>query len=396
MSVSVLRRRQRRWLAVVVLVSSALLASLYLFPPGAAEQPAPPESLALPTEPVRYQKVAIPVHSRGTVRAARRIPLVSEVGGRVLSVAENFDNGAFVGTDTTLVELEREPYELELARRRNEVKAAELHRAEVRANATVARKNNKNSSAFARFEPQVEEAESRVAAAEAGLRRARLRLEKTDIKPPFAGRLEEVSVQAGQYIQAGTRLATLYSAGRMKVRLPVRDEWLALLGMPLSRHAPMPEIRVTLRGRFAGRQGEWQGRVVGREGGLNRNQMAFLEVVVDNPPEAELPLEPGVFVEAELAGPPREGVAVLPRSVLAGESSVWVLDEDLRLRRREVDILHRNTEHLYIHGGLEPQAEVVKAGGLRLLEGMRVTPLGPLANTAFSSPQRDGVTHAPH
>lgn len=371
-----------RWPLAMAAVFAGLLAGLYLVPPEAAPRDVEAEPLALPTERVEYERVAIPVDSRGVARPARRIPLISEVGGRVVKVDEQFLDGAFVEAGTALVSLEREPFELDIRRRRNELKAAELHLARTRANATVARQNNKNSSAYARYEPQMAEAQSRVAAARAGLREAERRLENATVTAPFAGRLDQVAVQAGQYVQVGTRLATLSTSREMEIRLPVRHDWLALLDYPLAPDAAPPDIRVLLKGRFAGRQGRWEGRVVRREGGLNSNQMVFLVARVENPPEAQLPLESGVFLEAELIGPPREHVAVLPRAALAGEHSVWVLDSEQRLRRRRVEILHRDDRALYVGGGLERRTEVVRAGGLRLLEGTRVRPLGPAANTA--------------
>lgn len=373
-------------LVAVVVMLGATLASLYLFSPRAEEQPRGDRPLALPTERVHYRTVSIPVHSRGVARPVRHIPLVTEVGGRVIEVAGDFRDGAFVDPDTVLVQLDPEPFTLDIDRSRNELRAAELHLAKTRANATVARANNKHSSAFARFEPQMAEARSRVEAARAGLRSAERRLEQAQLRAPFAGRLDEVAVQAGQYVQAGTRVAMLSSSRRMEVRLPVRDDWLGLLGFSLRTGAEPPDIEVTLTGTFAGQKGRWQGRVVRREGGVNENRMVFLVVRVDNPPDSGLPLEAGVFVEASLKGPAREQVAVLPRTVLAGEDAVWVMDEQQRLRRRNVRILHRDGDHLYIGGGLPERAEVVRAGGLRLLEGTRIHPLGPAANTAWSAP----------
>ena len=133
----------------------------------------------------------------------------------------------------------------------------------------------------------------------------------------------------------------------MEVRLPVRDDWLALLGIKPGEEDRLAAVTVNLSGRFAGIEGHWRGRVVRREGGLNRNQMAYLVVVVDNEDQT-LPLEPGVFVRAELRGPARDGVAVLPREALADDDAVWVLDDEQRVRRRRVTILHRDAEHLYI------------------------------------------------
>lgn len=371
---------------LILLCCGFLVAALYLLPPRAAERPPLPTELALPTERVVYRSVAIPVRSRGVARPARQIPLISEVGGRVVAVADDFRDGAWVDTETPLVQLEKEPFQLDIQRRRNELRAAELHLARTRANASVARQNNKNSSAYARYEPQMAEARSRVEAARAGLREAQRRLENASVSAPFAGRLQAVTVQAGQYVQAGTRLASLSTARHMEVRLPVRDDWLALLDYPLAPDAELPDIRVVLEGSFAGRRGRWRGQVVRREGGLNANQMVFLVVRVENPASADLPLESGVFLEVELTGPPRQHVAVLPRAVLAGDSAVWVLDDERRLRRRSVQILHRDSQHLYVGGGLEARRQVVRAGGLGLLEGTRVKPLGEAADTALGEP----------
>ncbi len=371
---------QGRGVGLVAVIMAALMLSLYLFSPGAAREPREPRVLALPTESVQYGPVRIPVHSRGLVQSTRRIPLVSEVGGRVVSVADAFDDGGFVEEGTTLIQLEKEPFRLDIAQQRNKLRAAELHLSKTRANAQVARENNSGASDFARFEPQMAEAKSRVEAARAGLERAQRRLDKATVQAPFTGRVKEVAVQSGQHVQPGMELARLYSTGELEVRLPVRDDWLELLGFPLEPEASLPSIQVELNGRFAGHEGRWQGEVLRREGGLNPNQMVFLVVRVGQPKQDAPALEPGVFVQAELTGEPRERVAVLPRSAMAGHDSVWVLDGDQRLRRRDVEVLYRDEEHLYVTDGLEAPAEVVKASGMRLLEGTRIKPLGSMAN----------------
>jgi RND family efflux transporter MFP subunit len=392
------RQSAQRWALLALLtIMLVLVASLYFFSPSAAEKPPGAQMLALPTETIQYREVAVPVYSRGVARARQSIPLVSEVGGRVTGVSGQFADGAFVDTETVLVQLEEEPFKLDIARHRNKVKAAELHRVETRANATVALKNNKHSSAFARFEPQLAEAESRVEAARASLRGAERKLEQASITAPFPGRLDQVAVQTGQYIQPGTRLAVLSTPEQVEVRLPVRDDWLGLLGFPLDARAETPDVSVTLTGRFAGREGRWRGQVVRREGGLNSNQMVFLVVHVRSHGDSRLPLEPGVFVEAELTGKPRRHVAVLPRAAMAGDGHVWVLDDHQRLKRQKVEIIHRDNRHLYISGGLREKAEVVRAAGLRLLEGTPVKPLGPVANTAWTpdtGPVAPGGGHA--
>lgn len=366
-------------LGTLLLVACAV-GALYAVPPKAPAPTEAPPPLALETRSVKPGEVVIPVHSQGQVRAARRIPLSLEVSGRVVETADAFADGGRVAKGEVLLRLDPEPFDLEVTRRQNDVGAAQLHLARTRAQARVARGRNSNATPLSRHEPQLEEASSRLAAAQAGLREARRQREQATLRAPFGGVLAEVRVETGQHLPAGQTLAHLSGLERMEVRLPVRDDWLALLGIKPGEQDRLAAVTVNLSGRFAGFEGQWRGRVARREGGLNRNQMAYLVVVVNNDDQT-LPLEPGVFVSAELSGPPRDGVAVLPREALADDDAVWVLDDEQRVRRRRVTILHRDAEHLYI--GEPFTRPVVLAGDRPLLEGMRITPVpDPAAGVA--------------
>ncbi|MCG8394400.1 MAG: efflux RND transporter periplasmic adaptor subunit [Pseudomonadales bacterium] len=368
---------------VALLATAAMVlavASLYLVPPAAPASKKHDTVLTLDTRQVEWKDVVIPVHSQGLVRARHELPLSLEVAGRVVEVAEAFADGGRVEAGDVLLKLDPEPFELEVTSQRNAVHAAKLHLAETRAKARVAGAKNRSSS-LGRFEPQMDEAHSRLAAARAGLRQAQRHLEQSTLVAPVSGRLKGVVAVAGQHVPAGARLAELYQEDQVEIRLPVRDEWLALLGIVPGDDSSLENVNVTLRGRFAGREGQWRGRVVRREGGLNANQMMTLIVQVDNT-EQTFPLEPGVLVRAELQGAPTRAVAMLPRSAGAGEGAVWVLDEQQRLRRQAVAVLHRDDQYLYLHDGVTSDTRVVLAGDLQLLEGMRITPRPPAPGLA--------------
>ena len=81
-------------------------------------------------------------------------------------------------------------------------------------------------------------------------------------------------------------------------------------------------------------------------------------------------------------------VAVLPRSAQAGDQSVWVLDDDQRLRRQQVAILHQDSDNLYLHDGVNSATSVVLAGDLQLLEGMRIDPRPTQTGLAHNSENR--------
>lgn len=368
---------------LATLAMGLAVTALYLVPPATPTLETEETLLALDTWQVEWKDVVIPVHSQGLVRARHELPLSLEVSGRVQEVSSLLADGGRVTAGEVLLKLDPEPFALDVTAQRNAVHAARLHLEETRARARVSG-SSKRSSALGRFEPQLDEANSRLASARAGLRQAQRNQEQTELVAPISGRLKAVQVMAGQQIQAGSVLARLYQEDMVEVRLPVRDEWLALLGIMPGDEQTLEQVNVTLRGRFAGRDGQWQGKVVRREGGLNKNRMMHLIVQVTNA-EDGLPLEPGVLVQAELRGAPTHNVAMLPRAAQAGENTVWVLDKDKRLRRQSVAVLHHDDDYLYLHDGVTAASRVVLAGDLQLLEGMRIDPRVPASGLADRS-----------
>ncbi len=381
-----MRLPSRRTLVALIAAALVILAvaMLYWMPPAQDAHPVRDAVLALDTRDVTWSETVIPVHTQGRVRARHQLPLSLEVAGRVQEVSPVFADGGRVMAGDILLRLDPEPFQLEVTAQQNAVQAAQLHLAETRARARVAGGSSR-SSALGRFEPQMDEARSRLAAARAGLRQAERQLEQTELVASISGRLKDVRVMPGQHVQAGAVLAELYQEDLVEIRLPVRDDWLALLGIVPGDESTLEPVNAILRGRFAGRDGQWQGQVVRREGGLNRNQMMHLIVQVANHAH-DLPLEPGVLVEAELRGAPMPAVAVLPRSAQAGEHSIWVLDEEKRLRRQTVSVLHHDRDHLYLHDGVTRTTRAVLAGDLQLLEGMRIDPNPTAPGLANVSP----------
>ena len=105
-------------------------------------------------------------------------------------------------------------------------------------------------------------------------------------------------------------------------------------------------------------------------------QLHALEVAVGQ----DSALAVGLFVEAEIKGRPAAGVIVLPRSALrpAGDSNqgdsqqVLVVDDDSRLRFRDVDVLRLDGEQAVIGEGLAA-GETVCVSPLEVVtDGMKV------------------------
>ena len=364
-----------RGASLIVLLSAIVVTGLYAWSPEVERTEVVDAGLLVDVITVRYSSQRVPLELEGVAQAADQIAIIAEVSGVVTERPDWFRSGGHVPEDGLLLAIDDQPYHLALAERQSHVSAASLHLADIRAKASVARRVNGNKATpYARLVPHLEEAEARLAAAEASLKRAELELDRTRIRAPFAGRLRDVSVSPGQFIRAGERLATLYSTDLVEVRLPLRDEWLSLLDIPLSGEFSPISIPATVKGRFAGRDASWDGLVVRREGGLNRNQMVYLVVQVNVSESDDVPLEPGVLVSVEMIGRQFDSITRLPASAVAGNNAVWLIDEENRLRRRIVTMVHQGEDYVWVSYGLKDGDRVAASGALRWIEGALVQP----------------------
>ena len=317
---------------------------------------------------VRYMNVAfddavIPIFSRGIVTAKTQINLHSEVTARVKFVADNFTAGGYFNAGDVLLSMDDEAYKLEVIKTQQAVDGALLHLAESKAKAHVARRGvSSKATRFARHIPQINDAKSRVKAAEADLRLANLKLDHTVIKAPFSGRVKAVSVGRGQLVNSGEVIGEIFSLDKMHVRLPVADKYLTLMDLPQQINAFVHDAntaesvaspRVTLSVSVNNKRYQWQGTITGTEGGLAENRLQYVVAEVLNDPEQPLYLQPGRFVKAEISGREFENIVIIPRLALRNDNKVWLLDEQQRLQIVTVDVIHQGKNQVYINGGLD-------------------------------------------
>ncbi len=317
---------------------------------------------------VRYMDVVfddaiIPIFSRGIVAAKTQINLNSEVTARVKSVADNFTAGGYFNAGDVLLSMDDEAYKLEVIKKQQAVDGALLHLAESKAKAHVARRGvSRKATSFARHIPQINDAKSRVKAAEADLRLANLKLDHTVIKAPFSGRVKAVSVGRGQLVNSGEVIGEIFSLDKMHVRLPVADKYLTLMDLPQKINAFVHDAnvggrvaspKVTLSVSVNNKRYQWQGTIIGTEGGLAENRLQYVVAEVLNDPEQPLYLQPGRFVKAEISGREFEDIVIIPRLALRSDNKVWLLDEQQRLQIVTVDVIHQGKNQVYINAGLD-------------------------------------------
>ena len=165
----------------------------------------------------------------------------------------------------------------------------------------------------------------------------------------------------------GSAVATIYGVDVAEIRLPLPDDQLAYLDLPLSyrgaRNNPGPAV--TVRTAFAGATYSWKGQIVRTESEIDPVSRMVHVVAEVRDPYAEggdlgrPPLAVGMYVEAEIEGRRFEQLAVLPRVAVRGQNQVLVIDDNDRVRFRDVEILRSTVESIFVSSGLDQGERVV-------------------------------------
>lgn len=333
------------------------------------------------------EKIQLRVLTHGTVVPRTESELVPEVSGPVIWMSPAMVSGGFFAEGQALLRIDPLDYEVALEEAR-----AGLARAE--SELSAARKEHvrqldlarQQVSSDARRDDAVNRfgvAEASLREAQARLRRAKRNLERTEIVAPYAGRVRSERIDVGQFVNRGTSVATIYAVDFAEVRLPVPDEELAYLDLPLvyRDEETAKAAQVILRARFAGSEHTWRGEIARTEGELDpKTRMVYVVARVADPyaqTEGRPPLAVGLFVEAEILGPQADNVVVLPRSALRGDGRVLLVDSEQRLRFRDVEVFRAARDEIYVSGGLaigervciSPLESAIEGMAVRVVEG---------------------------
>jgi RND family efflux transporter MFP subunit len=336
---------------------------------------------------VNPEIVQLRVHTQGTVAPRTQISLSSEIPGKIIYVAPFFNKGGFFEKGDVFLRLDPGDYELALVRAKAVVAQARLRIQQEETESKLALLEwealvgEGSPSSLLRREPQLAEAKAFLESSEAELKQAQRNLERTIIKAPFAGRVRQKSVDIGQFVGAGTPLAVIYSVDFAEIRLPLPDDELAFLDLPLSYGGSSLKVSqspVTIRARFGGADFSWSGKIVRTEAEIDpRTRVVYAVAQVKDPyargqnPNRP-PLTVGLFVNVELHGRTVENIFRMPRSALRDDEKVAVIDVENRIRLRTVNILKVEGESVLIKEGLKEGEKISLSNVENLTEGMTV------------------------
>ncbi|ATE59224.1 efflux RND transporter periplasmic adaptor subunit [Thauera sinica] len=357
----------RRFVIVVSLIGLAGLGAYAWYanrppagepPPNAAGGGSPAAGQAVQGGPVLVEVRAVElrpladdVTAVGSLVSNESVVLRPEVAGRISAI--RFREGAAVRKGDVLVELDAAVQRAELQQAQANLKLAEANSR--RAEDLFARKFVSQSS--------LDTARSQLEVARATSALAQARLERTQIRAPFAGVVGIRDVSPGDFVKDGDALVNIEDIATLKVdfRLPE---------LYLERIRPGQTLEVAsdvLPGETFAATVDAINPLVDAQG-----RAIALRAHLDNPKGR---LRPGVFVRVRLILAQRTSVMVVPEEALVpapGNVQFVYRVVDGKAQRAEVKTGVRRDAMVEIVDGLSPGALVVTAGQLKLRDGAPV------------------------
>lgn len=326
----------------------------------------------------------------GEIQSRRRLELRAALGGRVLSLADDFEDGGVVSAGELLVELdpadaqsaldrahsdlldaqfEERDAERSLLLAQDELKAAEaqaglrdralqrqrdLESRGVGATASVEEAELASTSAhqevlarrigLAQAESRVDQATTLLARARITLEAAERDLEDMTIRARFSGTLTGVTLVEGRLVAANEKLAELVDPNALEVAFRVSTAQYVRL---LDGNGDLTAAPVTVSLEVTGTDLTATGRISRDSGSAGEGQTGRLIYARLNDAPG---FKPGDFVTVSVEEKPLDQVVRLPASVLDAAGTVLVLGQDDRLEVIAVQLVRRQGDEVLLRG----------------------------------------------
>jgi len=330
----------------------------------------------------------------GSLVAARDVELRSLVGGEVIEVGENFNEGSILEKGDLLVAVD--PFEFQarldenraglieaksrleelIATQKSEQAALARDReilerevSNVARSQSLSKRGNISTkalddakSSLSRQRQTVELRDAQLGILNArigqqkavierldvGVRRAERDLNNTRLVAPFKGYVAEVSAEFGKNIDARDKVARLIDADQLEARFLLSDSQYGLLVADAAGIIGRPVTVIWQSGTtglsFVGKVTRLSSEISSTTGGVE------VYAVLESNKNINL-LRPGAFVDIILSGNRYGDVVKLPEYSVFDDNTVYIVKEG-RLVPREVEVIARNGGELFVRGDI--------------------------------------------
>lgn len=375
---------------IILGVLGAIAVVVKLNPPEAQRRPGGGSPrISVETQEIEVRDYVVQVESYGTIQPRIKSMLVAQVGGQIVETNPNVRDGGFFETGDMLLRVDNRDYlanvriaEAALADARQVLSEADARSQQAREDWTRLGNSGEPTDLVLRT-PQLEAARARVRSAESTLQKARLDLERTEVRAPFAGRVLRKFVDLGQVVSSNTQLAEIFATDVVEIRLPLRNSDLEFVDLPeiyrydgeTKRSGGYVEIRSDLAN-----QGSWDAELVRTEGAIDEaaRQLHVIAQIVDpfgSTATGSTPLKIGQYVTAILAGKTLQNAIIVPNNTIYQGSYVYIVEAGI-LRRRDIEIAWQNDVETVVAAGVMPGDDLVLTSLGQVTSGIRVSKIG--------------------
>ncbi len=324
----------------------------------------------------------------GEVRSRRALEIRVQTGGRVIDLADGFEEGGRVEAGQMLLRVDPTDLEDALALARTDLAEAEAERADAKAALEIARDDLDSAerqaalreqalarqrdlaergvvteatveaaalqaatagqgvlskrSALANAGARVAQAENTLARRKIALDEAARRLAETEITAAYSGVLSGVSVAEGRVVTANEQIATLIDPDALEVSFRVStaqyarliDQGGSLMRSDVTARLDVSGVDLIAEGRIDRESAEVGAGLTGR--------LLFARL------DGARGFRPGDFVTVAVREPKLTGVAVLPATAVDAAGTVLVIGEGERLEVAPVEILRRQGDNVLV------------------------------------------------
>jgi RND family efflux transporter MFP subunit len=369
----------KKYIGLIILALSIIIAGVLIKNRSVAVAKENKEVIPyVKTMMILPRTVKASISSQGIVQPESELILLSELSSRVEWLSPKMEAGSSFKQGDTLIVLDKRDYELALISAESQVLNTEVNLEREQAESELAKKEWKRVGAglgsdLALRKPQMAQAKATYAAAKASLEQAKRNLSRTIFIAPFDGRVRTSRIDLGTTVFPGTSIGNIYATDAYEVRLPIADQDVPYSGLEFNGQKIEESKRldvIIIQG-----DNKWPAKIVRTEAEIDPvTRMMAVVAKVDNSDKKMFttPLVVGQFVQAKISGIEILDISVLPRSSVRNES-VWIVDNQMSMQNRSVDVLRNEDDFALIGEGFQPGDRLLTSRVSSLVNGLRVT-----------------------
>ena len=348
--------------AITTLACLGLLAACSEEPQNAVSngRGGPPKVV---TQRVALQPLVDEIEALGTARANESIEIQSRVSSVVTRIA--FEEGQMVSEGELLIELENSEI----------VAGLVLAEASLAESQSIYNRSKSLESTQAISASNLDELHAQVKVNQAQVEAARARLQNTQIRAPFSGRVGLRNVSPGSFVDNSTVISTLDDIEKIKLDFSVPETYL----MVVSEGMDILAESIVFPGRI------FEGTITSIDTRLDPvSRSVQVRALI---PNSDGVLKPGMFLTVDLQRD-RGDVLLAPEQAIVPEGThqfVFVINNGVA-EKRAVTLGRRIPGFVVIEEGLSPGAAVVTEGTHKVRDGLAVEVFEPGAAVSDTPP----------